>query len=69
MNISSNKELDDLTYLFQFDIELIYHPGLSRNSVIDHQEDEDNKLKVVNLINLEDIVEDQEKVIKNYFSA
>ena len=72
MNIRArtDEELGDLThYLSQFDFEIIYHPGkdnldadcLSRNPVLEPQEDENDKLKVVNLINLENILEDQKK--------
>ena len=72
MNIRArtDEELGDLThYLSQFDFEIIYHPGkdnldtdcLSRNPVLEPQEDENDQLKVVNLINLEDILEDQKR--------
>ena len=72
MNIRAraDEELGDLThYLSQFDFEIMYHPGkdnldadcLSRNHVLEPLEDENDKLKVVNLINLEDILEDQKK--------
>ncbi|KAK9886172.1 hypothetical protein WA026_015683 [Henosepilachna vigintioctopunctata] len=78
MNIKArtDEELGDLThYLSQFDFEIIYHPGknnleadcLSRNPVLDAEEDEEDKLKVVNLIKLEDILRDQDHntAIKN----
>lgn len=72
MNIKArtDEELGDLTYyLSQFDFEIIYYPGknnleadcLSRNPVLEPQEDEDDKVKIVNLIKLEEIVEDQKK--------
>ena len=72
MNIKArtDKELGDLTYyLSQFDFEIIYHPGknnleadcLSRNPVLESQEDEEDTLKIVNLITLDDILEDQKK--------
>ena len=59
MNIKArtDEELGDLTYyLSQFDFEIIYYPGknnldadcLSRNSVLELQEDENDELKVVN---------------------
>lgn len=71
MNIKArtDEELGDLTYyLSQFDFEIIYRPGkdnleadcLSRNPVLDAEEEED-KIKVVNLIKLEDILEDQKQ--------
>lgn len=72
MNIKSrtDEELGDLTYyLSQYDFEIIYHPGkdnleadcLSRNPVLESHEDEDDNLKTVNLIKIEEIIEDQEK--------
>jgi len=72
MNIKArtDEELGDLTYyLSQYDFEIIYHPGkdnleadcLSRNPVLGCQEDEDDQLKIVNLIRIEDIYEDQKK--------
>ncbi|KAL7299361.1 hypothetical protein TKK_0007931 [Trichogramma kaykai] len=71
MNIKArtDEELGDLTYyLSQYDFEIIYRPGkdnleadcLSRNPVLDAEEEED-KLKVVNLVKLQDIIEDQKK--------
>lgn len=70
MNIKArtDEELGDLTYyLSQFDFELKYFPGkdnleadcLSRNLVLEPQEDEEDKLRIVNLIQLQDIREDQ----------
>lgn len=72
MNIKArtDEELGDLTYyLSQFDFEIIYRPGkdnleadcLSRNPVLDAEEEEEDKIKVVNLIKLEDILEDQKQ--------
>lgn len=70
MNIKArtDEELGDLTYyLSQFDFEIKYYPGkdnleadcLSRNPVLESAEDEEDKLKIVNLISFEDILEDQ----------
>lgn len=67
MNIKdrTDEELGDLTYyLSQFDFEIIYYPGknnleadcLSRNPVLESEEDEEDKLKIVNLISFEDIL-------------
>lgn len=72
MNIKArtDEELGDLTYyLSQYDFEIIYRPGkdnleadcLSRNPVLESQEDEDDKLKIVNLIKMKDILEDQKE--------
>lgn len=71
MNIKSrtDEELGDLTYyLSQYDFEVKYSPGknnleadcLSRNPVLEAHENEEEQLKVVNLIKLEDIIGDQE---------
>lgn len=72
MNIKTrtDEELGDISYyLSQYDFEIIYRPGknnleadcLSRNPVLESQEDEDDQLKIVNLIKIEDIFEDQKK--------
>lgn len=71
MNIKArtDEELGDLTYyLSQYNFEVIYSPGkynieadsLSRNPVLEPEEYQEEKLKVVNLINIEDIQKDQE---------
>lgn len=71
MNLKSrtDEELGDLTYyLSQYEFKIKYAPGknnleadcLSRNPVLEINENTDEQLKVVNLINLEDIIEDQE---------
>lgn len=70
MNIKSrtDDELGDLTYyLSQYNFKVKYNPGktnqeadsLSRNPVLEPNENDDDFLKVVNLINLEDIKRDQ----------
>jgi len=72
MNIRSrtDEELGDLTYyLSQYDFQIKYTPGknnseadcLSRNPVLDSNENEKEQLKVVNLIKLDEILADQEK--------
>lgn len=61
MNIRSrtDEELGDLTYyLSQY--EFLSQYCLSRNPVLDPQENEDEQLKIVNLIKLKDILSDQE---------
>lgn len=64
----TDEELGDLTYyLSQYDIEIRYNPGvsnqeadcLSRNPVLEADENTEEKLKIVNLISLEDIKNDQ----------
>lgn len=70
LNIKSrtDEELGDLTYyLSQYNFKIKYNPGksnqeadsLSRNPVLDSYDNVDDCLKVVNLINLEDIKNDQ----------
>lgn len=70
LNIRSrpDEELGDLTYyLSQYDFDIKYSPGkdnveadcLSRNPVLESNENNDEQLKVVNLITLEDIINDQ----------
>lgn len=72
LNIKSrtDEELGDLTYyLSQYDLEIKYEPGkynieadcLSRNPVLDPDENMDEQLKITNIITLEDILEDQDK--------
>lgn len=73
----TDEELGELTYyLSQFNFEVIYSPGkdnleadsLSRNPVLEPHVNQEEILKVVNLIKLEDIQNDQEKneEIKQY---
>lgn len=66
----TDEELGDLTYyLSQFNFEVIYSPGkdnleadsLSRNPVLDPYVNQEEVLKVVNFIKLEDIQNDQNK--------
>lgn len=70
MNLKArtDEELGDLTYyLSQYNFKIKYNPGklnqeadcLSRNPVLKPQENTDDFLKVVNLINLENIKNDQ----------
>lgn len=72
MNIKArtDEELGDLTYyLSQYDLEIKYSPGkynleadcLSRNPVLESTENMEEQLKIVNFIELRDILEDQEK--------
>lgn len=65
----TDEELGDLSYyLSQYDFKIEYYPGkknleadcLSRNPVLEPIEDNEDCLKVVNLITLEEILEDQE---------
>lgn len=65
-----DEELGDLTYyMSQFDFKVIYNPGkfnieadcLSRNPVLEADENEEDILKTVNIISLESIKKDQEK--------
>lgn len=72
MNIKArtDEDLGNLTYyLSQYDFKIIYSPGkynteadcLSRNPVLEPNNDEDEHIKIVNLIKLNDILKDQEK--------
>lgn len=73
MNIKArtDEELGDLTYyLSQYDFQIVYSPGkynleadcLSRNPVMQPDEyKEKDKIRITNLIKLEDIINDQEK--------
>lgn len=72
MNLKSrtDDELGDLTfYLSQYDFKIKYTPGknnmeadcLSRNPVLNAEENKEEKLKIVNLIKIEEIWTDQEK--------
>lgn len=71
LNIKSrtDEELGDFTYyLSQYDFTIKYSPGkdnleadcLSRNPVLEAYENEDEQLKIVNLIKLDNIIEDQQ---------
>lgn len=68
IKVRTDEELGDLTYyLSQYNFKIKYNPGnsnqeadcLSRNPVLESCENNDDFLKVVNLINLKDIKKDQ----------
>lgn len=70
MNIKSrtDEDLGDLIYyLSQYDFKIIYNPGklnveadcLSRNPVLEADENSEEQLKIVNLIKIEDVITDQ----------
>lgn len=72
LNIKSrtDEELGNMTFLLsQYNFDIKYNPGkynteadcLSRNPVLDPSEDEEKNLKIVNLVTLEEILEDQSK--------
>lgn len=66
----TDDELGEMShYISQYNCKIIYNPGkentkadcLSRNPVYEHDENDEDKLKTVNIINLNDIVIDQQK--------
>lgn len=72
MNVKcrTDEELGDLTYyLSQYNLKIKYAPGkynleadcLSRNPVLESNENEDEQLKTVNLIKIEEIIKDQKQ--------
>lgn len=72
LNLKSrtDEELGDLTYyISQYDLQIKYAPGkqnleadcLSRNPVLESNENLDEQLKVVNLINYEEVKADQKE--------
>lgn len=75
MNLKSrtDEDLGDMTYyLSQYDFKIKYAPGtqnleadcLSRNPVLDASENQEERLHIVNLIKLEDILSDQNRNIE-----
>lgn len=71
LKAKTDEELGNLTqYLSQYNFEIKYSPGknnlkadfLSRNTVLEPNENEYESFKVVNLIKLENILNDQEKI-------
>ena len=70
----TDESLGDLMYyLSQYNFTIVYSPGkdnleadaLSRNPVLESFENEEDVLKVVNLITLQDLTQDQEENSKN----
>lgn len=72
MNVKcrTDEELGDLTYyLSQYNLKIKYAPGkynleadcLSRNPVLESNENEDEQLQTVNLIKIEEIIKDQKQ--------